>query len=208
MRQLLHRARQFLDDHRRETFRRFVHQQHARIADERAADRQHLLLAARQLVAAVLGALGQTRKQVEHGLVRPRPRPRSDIHVLAHRQRRENLTFLRYQPQASRHPPVGRGGGNILAAQRNAAAMQIGVAHDGRQQRRFADAVAANDRDGLAGLKRKIDVFQHHGFAIAGEDLVELEDRVDGRTNHDRLRAGPRHGLPGRDRPRARLRCS
>ena len=37
------------DDLRRQALRRLVHQQHARIAHQRAADRQHLLLAARQM---------------------------------------------------------------------------------------------------------------------------------------------------------------
>ena len=41
------------DDHRRETFGRLVHDEKAGIAKKRPSDRQHLLLAARKLAAAV-----------------------------------------------------------------------------------------------------------------------------------------------------------
>ena len=41
------------DDQRRQPFERLVEQQQLRVEHQRAADRQHLLLAARQLVAHV-----------------------------------------------------------------------------------------------------------------------------------------------------------
>ena len=60
------RDRQLLDEDRREPLHRLVEQQHPRVQRQRATDRQHLLLAAGQLVAVVAAALLQARKQLEH----------------------------------------------------------------------------------------------------------------------------------------------
>ena len=46
------------DDHRRETLGRLVHDKKPRVAKQRARDRKHLLLAARELAAAVDAPLG------------------------------------------------------------------------------------------------------------------------------------------------------
>src|SRR5882757_2480911 len=56
------RLEQFLDNDRRQTLGRLVQQQNFRIERQRAADRQHLLLAAGQLVAEIVLALGKPRK--------------------------------------------------------------------------------------------------------------------------------------------------
>ena len=47
------RGQQLVDDDGRESFDRLVEQQHARVEHQRAAQRQHLLLAAGKLVAEV-----------------------------------------------------------------------------------------------------------------------------------------------------------
>jgi hypothetical protein len=69
-----------LADQRRQAFGGFVQDQQLGVGHQRAADGQHLLLAARQLVAEVGRALGQARKQAVHaldgpGIGRPRRRP-------------------------------------------------------------------------------------------------------------------------------------
>ena len=50
-------------DERREAFGRLVEDQHARVGQQRARDREHLLLAAGELVAAIAQALAEPRKQ-------------------------------------------------------------------------------------------------------------------------------------------------
>ena len=57
-------AQQFLDQDRRQPLQRLVEQHDARIEDQRAADRQHLLLAAGELVAEIAAALVQAREQL------------------------------------------------------------------------------------------------------------------------------------------------
>ena len=50
---------------RRQSLAGLIQQQHFRIADQRARDRQHLLLAARQVAAAIARAFRQRRKQFQ-----------------------------------------------------------------------------------------------------------------------------------------------
>jgi hypothetical protein len=53
-----------IDDHRREALGRLVHDQHVWVEEQRAADRQHLLLAAGQLRATVAPPLGEVREEL------------------------------------------------------------------------------------------------------------------------------------------------
>ena len=69
------------DDDGREPFGRLVHDQEARIGDQRARDRQHLLLAAGELAAAIVLALGQARECVVDALDRPRAAPHARGHA-------------------------------------------------------------------------------------------------------------------------------
>jgi hypothetical protein len=62
--QPLDRAQQLLDDDRREPLERLVEEEQLRVEDERARDREHLLLAARELVAEVGLALLEARKHL------------------------------------------------------------------------------------------------------------------------------------------------
>ena len=60
--QLIEGFEQFLGDGGGESFERLVEQQHAHVSHKRAGDRQHLLLAAREIVGRRVPALGQPRK--------------------------------------------------------------------------------------------------------------------------------------------------
>jgi hypothetical protein len=82
-------------DQRRQPFSRFVEDQEIRIGHQRAADRQHLLLAAGKLSSAIVEALGEARKRRERALVGPvtaavDARPRGHHEVLAHGEIRED----------------------------------------------------------------------------------------------------------------------
>ena len=58
-------------DHRRKTLGRLVHDQEMRVGHQRARNRQHLLLAAGKLGAAVVSALGKPREGVVDALGGP-----------------------------------------------------------------------------------------------------------------------------------------
>ena len=63
------------DDHRRQSLGRLVHDQEMRIGQKRARDRQHLLLAAGELTAAMVLAFGQPREGLVDALDRPGAAP-------------------------------------------------------------------------------------------------------------------------------------
>ena len=89
-------------------FERLVEQQQLRVQHQRARHREHLLLAAGELVAHVGLALGQAREHRVGALRRPRARPRDRGQVLVDRQRLEDVALLRH--------PADAGGGAPRAA--------------------------------------------------------------------------------------------
>ena len=64
-------APDLLGDQRRQPLGRLVDEDQVGVGHQRAADRQHLLLAAGELVAAVAAPLGEAREQRENPLQRP-----------------------------------------------------------------------------------------------------------------------------------------
>src|SRR5678816_1822493 len=118
-----------LAHHRRQALGGLVEDQEARLGHERAADRQHLLLAARELVAHVRAPLVKTREQLEDagdalggrapapspgvGAVaggiagrRPGARPLEGAQVLLDREVGEDLPALGHETQAAPRDPV------------------------------------------------------------------------------------------------------
>ena len=95
-------AQQLLDDDRRQALGRLVEQQQLRVEHQRAGDRQHLLLAARELVAEVGAALGEAREHLVDPRDGPRPRPRDGGQVLLDGQRLEDVALLRHPADAGR----------------------------------------------------------------------------------------------------------
>ncbi len=77
--ELAERLDQHLDDRRREALGGLVHDQQLRVRDQGAADREHLLLAAGELGAAVALALGEPREELVDAVDRPAARCRSAL---------------------------------------------------------------------------------------------------------------------------------
>ena len=149
MRELLQRCCDLLDDHRRQAFGRLVHHQHARVEQQRAADREHLLLTARQLGAAVAPAIRQPREQRVDALDRPRAlacalcrKPQ----VLVDRQRWPHAPTLRHVADAELGDHVRRKAKNFAACEFHTAARR-NQPGDRIAQRRLAHAVAADDAE-------------------------------------------------------------
>ena len=105
-------AHQLLHDDRREALHRLVEQQQARIHHQRAGDREHLLLAAGQLVAVIRPPLLEARKDLVDALdgpaARAAPRP-SDAP-------RRSATGTCSAPAAPSRGPPGSAGASAAAA--------------------------------------------------------------------------------------------
>ena len=69
---------------------------HLRIADQRAADSEHLLLAARELIAIVAPALGNTWKEIVDACYGPRAWLHRHNEVFVHSERWKDLALLRH----------------------------------------------------------------------------------------------------------------
>ena len=109
--ELLERLDQVLDDRRREPLGRLVHDQERRVREQRARDREHLLLAAGELRAAVSLALAEAREELVRALDRPalRAAARAEhAEMLVDRERREEAPSLRHVADAELRDLVRR----------------------------------------------------------------------------------------------------
>ena len=181
------------NDERGESFERLVHQQQRGIAHQRAADGEHLLLAAGDLVALVGAPLCQAREEVVDALERPAPGTGGDAEIFLDAERREDLAFLRYEADAEPRALVDRQARNRFLGKENFPRVESGMAHDGREQRGLADAVASQHGQRAALPQNEVDVFEHDGLAVAGPHALQLEG-----ISHGAARRGRRRGRAGR----------
>src|SRR5580692_4332932 len=140
----------FGDDLRRQAFRRLVHQQHARIGHQRAADGEHLLLAAGEVTGELGAALGEAREHGEDGLLGPWRvaaagvlGARGDHQVLAYGETLEYAAALRHQRHAARRDQFRRQARHRRAEHFDGAAARRQQPDADIHAGRFAGAVAA-----------------------------------------------------------------
>ena len=178
------------DDHRRQPLGRLVHHQELRVGEQRARDRQHLLLAAGKLGAAVVLAFGEARKGLVDALDRPgaAPHPSGQPQMLVDGERAPEPAALRHVADAEAGDAGGRGVGDVLAGEPHRAAGGAHEAHDRLAQGGLAHAVAADDRE-HAGGQRQIDALQRVRAAVVDVEAAHFERGGAGaRLSHARLR--------------------
>ena len=175
---------QQLDNQRRQALRRFIQQQQLRIPHQRPADRQHLLLAARQEAAALVAAFRQHRKQLVHPVDRPMPRPlgraRRDVQVLPHAELGEDSPVLRHEPDAGARDAVRRPARNVRAAPYHAPRPRRRQPHDRAHGGRLADPVASQQADALALLHFQRDAEQHLAQAVGSANVLNRKQHGHG----------------------------
>jgi len=161
------RLEQFLDNNRGQPLGRLVQQQYPRIERQRAADREHLLLAAGQLIAEIVATFLEPRKHFVNLADRPRSRLRHRGHVFFHRQRTEDVALLRHPADARARPLVRPHRRDIQPAKVDGSA-KPSVNPDNRiDQRGLAGAVATQQRQHLAFRQMQRQIGQHHRVAVA-----------------------------------------
>ena len=176
---LAQRAEDALHDDRRQTHRRLVKQQQARPGQQRAADREHLLLAARQVAGQAADALVQAREQRQHPLeiagdgsaAGPVSRPAvgTELQVLAHRQGRQDGAAFCDLHQAAFDDLVRLQPGQIFALEAHPAGLRFDQARQRQQGRRFARSVRTDEGANLAGVDLEADAL--HGLDVTVGDL-------------------------------------
>src|SRR5215510_1232916 len=164
----------------RQAFGGLVHQQDVGVADQRPPAREHLLLAAGELIAAVLDPLAEPREEIEHPAEAPARAVAgalADLEMLAHAERGKDAATLRHQAYAAPRDLVRGQARDVLAAEQNAAAARRREADDRADQRGLADAVAAEHRDDLAPADPQRDTLQDVAVAVVGVDVLDVKHR-------------------------------
>ena len=174
-----------LEDHRHDLRRkpgaRFVEHQQLRFGHQRAADREHLLFAARERECGLRFAFGQDRELRVHrgdvgldGLAVDAERAEADVVVDG--EFGEELPSFGYVEAAEADALHGRGAQQIVTVERNRARAHAGVdARYGAQQRRFPGAVGAEHGDHFARRHREADPAQDLEFAVTRMQAGNLE---------------------------------
>ena len=152
-----HDSEQLFDDDRREPEAQLVDHQQRRLGQECLAEREHLLLTAREVARALVPPLAQHREEFEDlfgrglqvlGLLGVQPT--GELEVLRDGERGEHTLAARHHHDPVRHGLGRRLAGDVVAVVSDRARARLHEAADGRQQRRFASTVRAQQRDDLA----------------------------------------------------------
>ena len=164
----------------REALGGLVHDQELRVQHQRAADREHLLLAAGELRAAVPLSLGEAREELVDARGAPAVTavPSGDhAQVLVDAERREEPAALRDVADAQPGDPVRALADELRALEADGARdLRRPHTHDRRAQGGLPHAVAADDRDGLlAELERH--VREDVCAPVAGVQALDGEER-------------------------------
>ena len=136
--------------------RGFIQHQEARGAGEAAADRQHLLLAAGECAGELAGAFGQDGEQRVDAFQRVVPLGAAGLWVSAHLEifayceGAEHLATLWHVGDAEMGACCGAAGEQVLALKIDGAGDRWNDAADRFEERGFARAIGADDRDELA----------------------------------------------------------
>src|SRR5262245_46024617 len=181
-------GRDFSDDDRRQPLCRLIHDEQQRHRDQCTSNREHLLLAPAELVAAVMPALGEPREYRENLFEIPTTigtRRRAsvrltgssrcgDFEVLPHRQRRKNPAPLRNEAYPELMDPVCRQTRDVGPVEHNATGPRGREANQRTAQRGLAYAVAPeHGRYGpLVGAEG--DPLQHMTLAVVGVHVADV----------------------------------
>src|SRR2546421_8503911 len=168
---------------RREPLGRLVEDEEVRIGHERAADGEHLLLAARESAAEVVHALGEPGEEIQHLGKRPRVARRAAVfrecdQVLPHAQVGEDLASFRDERDAAARDAVGALPLDALAAETDDSASRRSEAQDRAHRRCLSHAVAPEQGRYFARADREVDAEQHLARAVRGFEIFNLQKRA------------------------------
>ena len=153
-------APDFVANQGSETLGGFIEDQEPWIGHQRAADRQHLLLAAGERVTHVASPLGKAWEQRVNLFDRPRIGAAAAIarcgnQVFAHRQIRKYLAPFRHEANSELRNPKRGELADVLPGETDRAGARGRQPQDGADGRGFAHAVAAHHGHHLARSNRE-----------------------------------------------------
>ena len=149
------------------------------LSNSGAADRQHLLLAARQLAPELRFALLEPREQLEHPLDRPGAGP-GERHpqIFQDGQVAKNLAPFGHIADAERGDPVRWPSRRVGAENFDLAVARRGQPDQAAHRRRLARAVAPEEGDDLALADLDRHTLEDVALAVIGVNVRGDEDRL------------------------------
>ncbi len=188
-----------LHDRRLDAFGRLVEQQQPRHRHQRAAEREDLLLAARQRAALAIEQRAQPRQRVDHALERAgldlagvgAPR---QAQVLQCGEAGQDAAALRHIAHAEPAALVRLHARDIDAVHRHAPGGGRHQAEQRLQKGGLADTVVADDAHRLALAQLEVDAVQHRHVAVTGAQTGDVEHHVAARALGGRVRVGVSDG--------------
>src|SRR5208282_1280642 len=181
-----------------EPHRRLVEHEEPRGRGQAAADRQHLLLAARERAGELAAPLGQHGEERHDTLevARPLPPPRRGIgahlEILQDRQRGEDLAAFRHVGDAEVRARGGRHGEKVAFLIADAASLRRHRAGDRLEEGRLAGPVGPHDGDELAFGDRERYLRERLEAAVGDGQALNREHGVPSICCRDRPRPRPR----------------
>ena len=167
--------------HRRQSQARLVQQQQPRLCHQGTAERQHLPLSAGERPRLLAPALGEARKTVvdlPQALIGAVASARigAEQQIVRDRHVAEQFPPLRNKAKAALDAFLDVEAGEVEAVihHPSAPAQQTG---GGREQRRLAGAVRADDGDDLARLHDETDAAHGLDLAVGDVQVLDLEER-------------------------------
>src|SRR5262245_29220914 len=175
-----------IDEPRRQPERRLVQHEHARPPDQRAGERDHLLLAAAHRAGELAPALAEAGKQRERplearGTLGPREEPAAELQVLEHGHPREQVPSLGDEDEAGADRRGGRARRQRAAVERRATAARE-EARQRPEQGTLAGAVRADDRGDPSRGKVEVEPVENAKAAVPGGKPGDLQRRAHGRA--------------------------
>ena len=177
--QLADDVEDLLDQNGREAHGRLVEHEKLGLAHERAAHREHLLLAAGECAGDLTAALLQTRE----ALVNVRDtrldggiglRVRAHLQILLHGHLLEDVASLGDLRQTVLNDLVRRDALEVMALKEDAAHLGVQQAGDRVQNGGFARAVRADERDDLALVDLKGNALDGVDAAVVHMDIINF----------------------------------
>ena len=175
---------------------RLVGQQQRRVVDERARDRDALLLAAGELVGIVvqLGREAGEAQDVGHLLAHLAARPAGHLQrvgdVVVDRPVRQQLEVLEDDAEVAAvvRDLLARDLGQVAPGDRDRAVARLDLLDQQAHDRRLARAGRADEEDELAGVDRERRVLEPHVAAgVLLRDRAQVDDRARHRVADDAL---------------------
>src|SRR4029079_16839013 len=166
-----------LHDQGSEAERWLIEQEQAGPRHQRAGDRQHLLLAARERAAALGLALVENGEDLEGAgeILLEIPgigAGRTHLQVFEHRHAREDAAAFRRLRDAEADDLMRRALGDVVAGELDRSGPAARRSANGHHQRRLAGAVGPNQGDDLALIDVDIDALEGLNLAIEGLDAT------------------------------------